>query len=116
LNSPYGLAFDSSGNLYASNANTGTISEITPNGTISQFASGLNGPRGLAFDSTGNLFVANNSAGTISEISPTGIVSQYASGLSGPEFLTVQVPDPASVGILVVGLVGLMMRRRSTNR
>jgi glucose/arabinose dehydrogenase len=39
---------------------TGSISEYTPDGMQSTFASGLARPRGLAFDSSGNLFAAVN--------------------------------------------------------
>ena len=73
LNSPAGLAFDSSGNLYAANYNGGvneygSIEKFTPNGTPSIFVSDpgngsiLNSPIGLAFDSAGNLYVANSTA------------------------------------------------------
>lgn len=48
-----GPAFNSTGDLFIPNngttANTGFISEITPNGTVSTFASGLDAPVGLAF-------------------------------------------------------------------
>ena len=55
LNSPYGLAFDSSGNLFVSDgSSSSSITEITPNGTKSTFASGLDSPRGLAFDGQTN--------------------------------------------------------------
>jgi sugar lactone lactonase YvrE len=40
---------------------SGSISEYTPDGMPSTFASGLARPRGLAFDSSGNLFAAVNS-------------------------------------------------------
>jgi sugar lactone lactonase YvrE len=40
---------------------SGSISEYTPAGMQSTFASGLARPRGLAFDSSGNLFAAVNS-------------------------------------------------------
>lgn len=72
---PYGLAFDAAGNLYVSNTNSGTISAVTPTGTVSTYATGLSFPSGLAFDAAGNLFVANtypvNSLyNTISKITP----------------------------------------------
>ena len=51
LNNPIGLAFDGSGNLYAANANSGTIERFTPGGAASVFANtGLNHPIGLAFE------------------------------------------------------------------
>src|SRR5712692_2472773 len=42
---------------------SGSISEYTPDGMQSTFASGLARPRGLAFDSSGNLFAAVNRHG-----------------------------------------------------
>ena len=36
------------------------MSEVTPAGVVSTFASGFNGPVGLAFDAAGNLYVANS--------------------------------------------------------
>ena len=42
---------------------SGSISEYTPDGMQSTFASGLARPRGLAFDSSGNLFTAVNRHG-----------------------------------------------------
>jgi hypothetical protein len=50
LDFPKGLAFDSSGNLYAANLGNNTIEEFAPNGTASLFAStGLDEPYFLAF-------------------------------------------------------------------
>jgi hypothetical protein len=49
LNEPVGLAFDSAGNLFEAEANSGNIYEFTPGGAQSTFASGLNRPVGLAF-------------------------------------------------------------------
>jgi sugar lactone lactonase YvrE len=62
-----GLAFDSSGNLFASQPGNNTIAKITPGGVQSNFASNLNFPVGLAFDSSGNLFAANGGSGKIYE-------------------------------------------------
>ncbi len=87
---PEGLAFDSSGNLYATNFGSSTVSEVTPGGTVSTFvpsSAGLFDPEGLAFDSSGNLYVANAGSNTISEVTPNGLVSTFVSasaGLSGP--------------------------------
>jgi sugar lactone lactonase YvrE len=50
-----GLAFDQAGNLFESNGNgtnsgpSNSIDEITPGGTITQFAGGLDNPEGLVF-------------------------------------------------------------------
>ena len=74
-------ALNHTGNLFVSESNSGSITEITPNGTKSTFASGLNTPYGLAFDSSGNLFVSVND-GSIAEITPNGTKSTFASGLN----------------------------------
>ena len=88
LSLPSGLAFDSSGNLYISNIYSGTVTEVTPGGAYSTFASGFDQPEGLAFDSQGNLYVANNGNNTVSEVTPSGVASTFvSSGLDQPEGL-----------------------------
>lgn len=94
ISSPQGLAFDSSGNLYAANWQAGTIAKITPGGSASVFASGFLGPIGLVFDAAGNLYAANSDGGSISKITPDGTASIFFSnataewpyaGLSAPQ-------------------------------
>jgi sugar lactone lactonase YvrE len=72
LNGPYGLAFDSAGNLFIAEI-AGDVVEI-PHGTttVQPFISGENAPRGLAFDAAGNLFIALN--GGVDEV-PFGTTS-----------------------------------------
>jgi hypothetical protein len=97
FNGPVGLAFDSSTNLFVSDANNDTIRKITPNGTVSTFAgaAGADGstdgtlanarfrsPAELVFDKKGNLFVADSLNQTIRKISTNGIASTV-SGASG---------------------------------
>jgi DNA-binding beta-propeller fold protein YncE len=72
LDSPIGLAFDSSGNLYVANSggSGGSIEKFAPNGSSTIFAlgtnpQGLNGPYGLAFDQVGNLYEADEAIGYI---------------------------------------------------
>jgi len=67
LDGPFGMAFDSSGNLYVANEGAGggggtTISKITPDGTVSTYATGFFGPAGLAFDNKGNLWVSDDTS------------------------------------------------------
>ena len=81
---PGELAFDSAGNLYVADFTSGTVSKVTPGGTVSTFAAGLSRPFGLAFDAAGNLYVANDGSGTVSKVTPGGTVSTFASGLSNP--------------------------------
>src|ERR1700720_3288664 len=70
-------------NLYVSvngplGSDDGSISEYTPAGVQTTFASGIPQPRGLAFDSMGNLYAAitalvdNHAVGKVVEFNPRG--------------------------------------------
>src|SRR5437899_5042404 len=94
---PFGLAFDSAGNLYAADGRAQTIYKFAPNGarTVfvgpSAFATGVY-PFGLAFDSSGNLFVSTDcfcdpESDTILKFTPTGVESTFATGLTNPRGL-----------------------------
>jgi len=79
-----GLAFDSAGNLFVSDAGNSAIYKFTTNGVQSTFASGLNTPRGLAFDAAGNLYQSDAGSGNIYKYTPSGVRSTFASGLGWP--------------------------------
>ena len=66
-----------------------SIFKITPNGTVSTFATGLVGASGNDFDASGNLLQSNIGAGTVSLITPNGTVSLLSSGFSSPVGITV---------------------------
>src|SRR5438046_2409760 len=69
---PDWLAFDSQGNLFASNPAHSAISKIPPNGsTITDFATGIN-PGDIAFDAAGNLFAIDGLSGSIFRYTPSG--------------------------------------------
>jgi PEP-CTERM motif len=72
-------AFNSSGDLFVG---INGISEITPEGVESTFASDVGGS--LAFNSTGDLFVGDEASGSIYEYTPGGVRSIFASGLDAP--------------------------------
>jgi sugar lactone lactonase YvrE len=92
--SPYGIAFDGSGYLYAANGNTTNFQRVSLSGAVSRFAIL---PRGygataIAFDANGYLYVANqnpdsltNPKATILRISRTGTTSVFFSG-AAPSF------------------------------
>jgi hypothetical protein len=107
LNYPTGVAVDSSGNLYFSDANNNRIRKVSASGTISTVAGNgiagysgdggpatgaeLKNPAGVALDARGNLYIAdwNNNvvrkvttAGTISTVAGTG--ARGFSGDGGP--------------------------------
>ncbi|HEY5311398.1 MAG TPA: autotransporter-associated beta strand repeat-containing protein, partial [Pirellulales bacterium] len=77
LGAPEGMAFDSSGNLYAANYEAGgagtTVSVFAPGSTTpTSTLTGLSGPTFIAFDSSGNIYVTNAIGNTVSEFSPGG--------------------------------------------
>ena len=75
---PDWLAFDSKGNLFASNPAHSAISKIPPNGsTITDFATGIN-PGDLAFDAAGNLFAIDGTTGSIFKYTPSGARTTFA--------------------------------------
>jgi len=84
----YGLAFDSSGNLYANDGDSSVV-KLTPGGAASTFTTSLSRAREMAVDSAGNLYVATdgftgstaNTSGAILKFTPGGTQSVFASGL-----------------------------------
>jgi streptogramin lyase len=76
---PRGLALDGSGNLYAAGNTSYQISKITPDGSVSLFATLFGAElNGLAFDGSGNLYVSNSVADQVIKITSGGAVSLFA--------------------------------------
>ena len=97
---PFGIAVDSTGDIYVADTGNNTIRKISPAGIVSTIA-GLAGqagtndgagsiarfrnPWGVAVDNTGNVYVADMSNDTIRKITPEGRVHTFAgqAGVSG---------------------------------
>jgi sugar lactone lactonase YvrE len=101
LNTPLGVAFDKSGNMYINDrlnyrirkvdAITGIITTFAGNG-VSGFSgdggpatdASINGVPGVACDTFGNLFISDHSNNRIRKVNEFGIISTYAgTGISG---------------------------------
>lgn len=120
---PYGLAFNSSGNLFVS-SDTDDIYEFVGgnlSGSAITFATGLDNPASLTFDSAGDLFVAETGNGEILEYqNDDGTLSStpttYASGLEDPTFMAfgpvVPVPEPSTLALAGLGATLWFYRRR----
>lgn len=82
---PYGIAVDSSGNVYVADSNNSEIRKITSTGVVSTFAGStnnpnniINSPSGIAVDSSGNVYVATVGNRLILTITPAGVISTLA--------------------------------------
>jgi sugar lactone lactonase YvrE len=99
--SPGGIALDASGNLFVSDSNANTITELTAAdgyNTANILASaytasgGFKIPAGLAVDATGNVFVADYGHAAVKEILAAGgytTVNTVGSGFTLPSHLAV---------------------------
>jgi len=94
LNHPYGIAFDSIGNLYLADSQNSRIRKVDTSGIITTVAGNgifafagnggaaisgsLKSPVGIALDAFGNLFIADYSDNRIRKVDTNGIISTLA--------------------------------------
>jgi hypothetical protein len=141
LNSPWGLAIDSAGNLYVADGGNNRIREITPAGIIATIAgngtAGFSGdggpatsaqlfrPDGVAVDTAGNLYIADTAnarvrkvttSGVISTVAGNGIASSYGDG--GPATSAAVYPNSLvldAAGNLYIGQSYCAVRKITTS-
>ncbi len=136
LNSPWGLAVDSGGNVYIADRSNGVIRKVDRTLTITTVvgqapggfggdgglagAALLNGPQGLAIDAQGNLFIADAYNNRIREVSVvTGIITTVAgngmSGYSGDGGFATSAQLQFPTGIAVDGSGNLYIADQGNN-
>jgi uncharacterized protein (TIGR03437 family) len=123
LNQPYGIALDSSGNLYIADLGNARVRKVTMDGNIQTVAGGgalpatgtgeggpatmaqLMQPRNVAVDGAGSLYISDFGASQVYQVSSSGILSVVAgtgtAGYSGvaSSALLAQLNAPAGLAV-----------------
>ena len=122
LNTPQGVAVDTSFNVYIADTLNNVVRKVSPNGTISNFAGNggagssgdgsaatsaqLHGPEGLAVDAAGNLFIADTLNAKVRRVSAaSGVITTVAgsgtpgSGGDGSAATSAQLNLPIGVAV-----------------
>jgi sugar lactone lactonase YvrE len=91
LHEPTGLAFDPmTGNLFITEADTGVILRLDPQGALHTYVTGFKHPRGLARDPRdGSLLVVDEKAGSLSRIAQDGSINPLRYDLKAPHWVAV---------------------------
>jgi uncharacterized protein (TIGR03437 family) len=74
---PLGVAVDTAGNLFITEANGNRVRRVSKSGTITTIA-GIDNPWHVAVDASGNLYVTQSSGATVRSVTPDGTVTAIA--------------------------------------
>jgi len=86
LNTPYGIAFDRSGNLYIADLGNNRVRKVSPDGTIATIAGtdSLMAPRNVALDSAGTLYISEFNGHRVWRLGADGLAVVVAgTGVAG---------------------------------
>jgi uncharacterized protein (TIGR03437 family) len=99
LNNPYGIALDSSGNIYFADSGNQTIRKVTTSGAISFVAGAvgtagtsdtgaalqahLSNPRGVAVDASGNVYIADTNNNKVLKLTNGALTTVAGTGTNG---------------------------------
>jgi secreted PhoX family phosphatase len=102
ISSPFGVAFDTSGNMYISQIMFHVIRKVDANGTIATVACNGSGgysgdgglatsatlrkPTGIAFDTSGNLYIAEYGNNDIRKVYTNGTITTTAGKYPGQQY------------------------------
>ncbi|MFH6987401.1 T9SS type A sorting domain-containing protein [Flavobacterium collinsii] len=79
FNTPSGIAFDASGNLFVADYYTYKVTKVAPNLAQTNFATVNGTPQQIAFDAAGNLWLAGSGfIQEIEKITPAGVITTYS--------------------------------------
>jgi sugar lactone lactonase YvrE len=108
--SPYGLAVDTSGNVYVADADGGSVYRLSPDGfggyVQSTVATGFNSPQDVAIDSSGKIYVAECGGGKVDVLTPDGFGGYTRSPISASFNVPHGVAVDASGNIYVADIGG----------
>jgi sugar lactone lactonase YvrE len=136
LYSPYGVALDTTGNMYIADSSNNRIRMVGTNGIVSTVAgkagrgysgdggtatnASLNYPYGVALDSLGNLYIADNGNNRIRIVCTNGIIATVAGktggGYSGDGGAATNASLYTPAGVAVDALGNLYIADSSNNR
>ena len=97
FNYPYGMALDSSGNIYVADEKNDRVQKFNSSGTYLLTISGLNKPKDVAVDSSNNVFVTDTNNQQVLKFDSSGtLLSTFVSGYGTANG---QVISPWGIGI-----------------